>query len=157
MTRFLTNIFLAAVWAAAVGSFQEIDLVVGFVLGYGVLWFSQPVTGQSAYFRKVRQASYFFLFFIWELVLANLRVAYDVMTPNYSMQPAIVAVPLDIETDAEITMLTSLITLTPGTLSLDVSDDRKTLYVHGIYVADPETFVMRIKNGFERLVIELLR
>jgi multicomponent Na+:H+ antiporter subunit E len=157
MTRFLTNIFLAIIWAAAVGQFREIDLIVGFAIGYFVLWFSQPVIGRSGYFMKVRQVSYFLLFFLWELLLANLRVAYDVITPKSSMQPGIVAVPLDAETDTEITLLANLITLTPGTLSLDVSDDRKSLYVHGIYISDPDEFVRRIKNGFERLVLELLR
>jgi multicomponent Na+:H+ antiporter subunit E len=157
MTRFMTNIFLAVIWAAAVGQFREIDLVIGFLIGYFVLWFSQPVIGTSGYFKKVRQVSYFLLFFLWELLLANLRVAYDVITPKYSMQPGIVAVPLDAKTDAEITLLANLITLTPGTLSLDVSDDRKALYVHGIYISDPDEFIYRIKNGFERLVLELLR
>lgn len=157
MTRFMTNILLAFVWAAAVGNFRGIDLFVGFVLGYWVLWFTQVATGKSQYFQKVGQVIYFVLFFLWELMLANLRVAYDVLTPNPAMQPGIVAVPLDAETDTEIVLLTSLITMTPGSLPLDVSDDRKTLYVHGIYVSDPEEFVYRIKNGFERLVLELLR
>lgn len=157
MTRFLTNIFLAVIWAAAVGQFREIDLVIGFLMGYLVLWFAQPVTGRSGYFLKVRQVTYFLIFFLWELVLANLRVAYDVITPKHTMRPGIVAVPLDARTDSEITLLANLITLTPGTLSLDVSDDRKALYVHSIYISDPDEFVRRIKNGFERLVVELLR
>ena len=70
---------------------------------------------------------------------------------------AIVAVPLDAKTDAEITMLANLITVTPGSFSLEVSADRSVLYVHAMYVDDPETFRREIKNGFERRVLELLR
>jgi multicomponent Na+:H+ antiporter subunit E len=57
----------------------------------------------------------------------------------------------------EITFLANLITLTPGTLSLDVSDDRSVLYVHGMFVEDPQQMREQIKNGFERRVLELLR
>jgi multicomponent Na+:H+ antiporter subunit E len=68
-----------------------------------------------------------------------------------------VAIPLDVETDVEITLLANLITLTPGTLSMDISDDRKVLYVHAMYVDDPEALRAEIKNGFERRVLEMLR
>jgi len=68
-----------------------------------------------------------------------------------------VAVPLDARSDMEITLLANLITLTPGTLSLDVSDDRSVLYVHGMFVEDAQLMREQIKNGFERRVLELLR
>ncbi|MEN8150722.1 MAG: Na+/H+ antiporter subunit E [Planctomycetota bacterium] len=96
-------------------------------------------------------------FFLWELVLSSIRVARDVLSPRPRFKPGIVGVPLDAETDAEITLLACLITLTPGTLSLDVSEDRKTLYVHAMRVEDPEAFRREIKAGFERRVLEFLR
>jgi multicomponent Na+:H+ antiporter subunit E len=68
-----------------------------------------------------------------------------------------VRVPLDAESDLEITLLANLISLTPGTLSLDVSDDKKVLYVHSMYIEDKEEFIHGIKNGFERRLLELLR
>ena len=73
------------------------------------------------------------------------------------MRPGVVAIPLDAETDAEITLLANLITLTPGTLSLDVSDDRRVLYIHAMYVDDVEELRRSIKDGFEKRVMELLR
>jgi multicomponent Na+:H+ antiporter subunit E len=98
-------------------------------------------------------------FFLWELLLANLRVAYDVLTPPLHMRPGIVAIPLDVETDAEITLLANLITLTPGTLSLDISGDRKVLYIHAMYIDDGDIEGVRrhIKRGFERRVMEVMR
>jgi multicomponent Na+:H+ antiporter subunit E len=71
------------------------------------------------------------------------------------MRPAIVAVPLDLTSDFQITLLANLITLTPGTLSLDISDDKKILYVHGMYVDDVDEFRRSIKQGFEKRVQEL--
>ena len=68
-----------------------------------------------------------------------------------------VGVPLDATTDAEIALLANLVTLTPGTLSLDVSADRRVLYVHGMFVDDPDELRRAVKQGFERRVLELLR
>ena len=96
-------------------------------------------------------------FFLWQLILSNLRVAYDVITPRLYMRPGIVAVPLDAQTDEEITLLANLITLTPGTLSLGVSEDRRTLYVHAMFVDSPDRVRDSIKNGFERRLLELIR
>jgi multicomponent Na+:H+ antiporter subunit E len=95
------------------------------------------------------------LFFLREMVVANLRVAHDVLTPRHHMTPGIVAVPLELTSDLQITLLASLITLTPGTLSLHIADDRRTLYVHAMYIDDPEELVRGIKEGFEQRVMEV--
>jgi len=157
MKAFLWNIALAALWAALTGRLTPFNLAVGFGLGAFVLSFVQRENGWPRYLFKLRQSAGLALFFLWELVLSNLRVAYDVVTPRHHMRPGIIAVPLDAKTDAEITLLANLVTLTPGTLSLDVSDDRRFLYVHSMYIDDVESTRQRIKNGFERRVLEVLR
>jgi multicomponent Na+:H+ antiporter subunit E len=96
-------------------------------------------------------------YFIWELFVANLRVAYDVLTPWHRMRPGVIAVPLTISTNAEITMLANLLTLTPGTLSLDISQDRRTLYVHAMYLGDVEAERRKIQHGFERRILAVMR
>jgi len=153
---FLLNILLALSWMALTGQFSPVNFLEGFVLGYLMLWLVQRTLGRSTYFSKVRQVLGFVAFFAVELLLANLRVAYSVLVPHKSLRPGVVAVPLDVETDMEITLLVNLITLTPGTLSLDVSADRKVLYVHTLYVDDVDEFRCKIKQGFERRVRELL-
>lgn len=157
MKALLWNIALAFLWAALTGRITPANLAVGFVLGALVLAFVQRANGSPRYFVKLRQATGLALFFVWELILSNLRVAYDVVTPRHHMRPGVVAIPLDAETDAEITLLANLVTLTPGTLSLDVSVDRRFLYVHSMYIDDVETTRRRIKNGLERRVLEVLR
>jgi multicomponent Na+:H+ antiporter subunit E len=102
--------------------------------------------------RRSAAAVAFVLYFIWELVLANLRVAYDVVTPQHYMRPAILAIPLEAKTDAEITLLANLISLTPGTLSLDVSSNRQFLYVHTMYLEEPEDF-----RKFEARLLKVMR
>lgn len=154
----LWNIFLALVWAAVTGQVTVMNLITGFVLGYSVLWLVRRAVGpSSSYFLKVRQVVGFAVFYLWELILANLRVAYDVVTPTHHMRPGILAIPLDAETDVEITMLANLITLTPGTLSLDVSTDRRVLYIHAMYIDHADAVRRRVKRGYERRVLDVLR
>jgi multicomponent Na+:H+ antiporter subunit E len=154
---FLLNILLALAWTALTGQFDPINFMSGFVLGYLVLWLVQGVVGPSNYFKKVSQVISFVLFFVGALIRANLRVAYEVITLTHTMRPGVVAVPLELQTDAAITLLANLITLTPGTLSLDVSADRRVLYVHSMYVDDVEQFRREIKEGFERRVMEVFQ
>ncbi len=92
------------------------------------------------------------VYFLWKLVVANVRLARDVVRPLSRLRPAIVAVPLSLEDDKQIVLLANLITLTPGTLSLDVSSDRKFLYVHVVNVEDVAAFREEIKSGFERRI-----
>ncbi len=92
--------------------------------------------------------------FFRELVLSVRAVLAAVADPGRIGHSGIVAVPLDVRTDTGITLLANLITLTPGTTSLHVSDDRRWLYVHVMDLSDDA--VEQIKDGFERRVMEAL-
>jgi len=157
MSRFLLNIFFSLVWALASGALSPASLMAGFALGYFVLWLTQSMMPPTRYFSRLASAIRFAGYFLWQIILSNLRVAYDVVTPHLYMRPGIVAIPLDAKTDREITLLANFITLTPGTLSLDVSEDRRYLYVHAMFVDDVDEFRASIKDGFERRLLELMR
>ena len=154
---FLWHILLALNWAAITCLSTWSNVLAGFILAYLVLFIVQRAVGASSYFRRIDRVLRFVLFYVWEIILANLRVAYDVMTPRHRMRPGVVAIPLDAKTDAEITMLANLITLTPGSISLDVSTDRRFLYLHAMYIDDVEEFRQSIKDTIERRVLEVLR
>lgn len=153
----LWNLLLALAWTALNGDFRLQTLLVGFLLSYLLLMLLQPAIGPSGYFRKVERSVSFLVFYIWKLILANLRVAYDVITPRHHMRPGVIAVPLDARTDTEITLLANLITLTPGTVCLDISSDRRVLYLHAMYIHDPDLLRQEIKSDLERRVLEVLR
>lgn len=155
--RFLSNILLTIIWVALTGSFTLANYIFGFLLGFFILRLATHGRKEAKYFRIVPKVVAFIFFFLYELIKANLQVAYEVMTPKFNMSPGIVKVPLDAETDLEISFLANLISLTPGTLSLDVSDDKKVLYVHSMYIKDRENFIAGIKNGFEKRLLEILR
>lgn len=154
----LLNILLALAWVALTGQFTLINFITGLLLGFGMIWLGQramvPEDG-SSYAGHVRQAAGLIAFFAAELVLSTLRVTADVLRPRLRVKPAVVAIPLDDDTNIEITLLANLITLTPGTLSLDVSDDRRVLYVHSIHVDDVDAFRRQIKRDYEYRVREV--
>jgi multicomponent Na+:H+ antiporter subunit E len=96
------------------------------------------------------------VYFLFELVASSLKVAWDVITPRHLAKPGILAVPLDVRSDATVTVLANLVSLTPGSLSLDVSEDRGTLFVHCMFIDDVEGVRAEIKEKMERRVKEAL-
>ena len=157
MSLFLTNLLLSLAWVALTGEYQASNFFVGLLLGFAAIRIALRGEASHAYGDRLKAIAGFAIFFSKELIMANFKVAYDVLTPRHHMRPGIIAIPLDLETDLEITVLTTLITLTPGSLCLHVSSDRQTLYLHAMYVDDAEQVVRSIKDGFERRVREVLR
>jgi len=95
--------------------------------------------------------------FAAEMVKSVIAVTGWVLSRRHGFRPAIIAVPLDARTDAEIALFADMITLTPGTTSLHVSADRKTLYVHAMDAPDPEAAAADMKRTFETRVLEACR
>jgi multicomponent Na+:H+ antiporter subunit E len=154
----LGNMLLAVAWAALQGEFSLRTLLTGHFLGYLILLalVRGGVLPTSPYIGRVHRVMGLIGYFLQELVRANIRLAVDVATPNYDMKPGIVAVPLDATTDAQILLLSMLINTTPGSVALDVSPDRKVLYVHVMYISTPDAARHEIKSGFERRVLGVL-
>lgn len=155
MNRFLVNILLALAWAAITGSFDPVNILVGFLLGALVLVIAEPSRFPGTYGLRAARAFGFLLFYLWEVVLSNIRVAHDVLSPRIRARPAIIAVPLGVHSEPALTLLANLVTMTPGTLSLDFSPDRRTLYVHAMFAEDPEAVRGPIIEGLERRVKEV--
>ena len=150
---FLGSILLALAWAALRGDITLANLVVGYGVGYVILALLakggvMPSTLASRTAHTVGLAA----FFVREILLANVRVAADVLRPHTRIRPAVVAIPLDVTTDGEILLLSMLINITPGSVTIDLSEDRRTLYVHVMHVTSAEAARREIKEGFERRV-----
>ena len=151
------NFILAIIWAALWGDFSGATLVVGFVVGYLVLALAlRDMADFSGYVSKVPKTINFFFYFNRELLKSNLKVAYDVLTRTHYMKPGVIAFPLQARSDGEIAIVANLISLTPGTLSLDVSSDRDVLYIHVMYLTDEEQVVRDIQD-LERRILEIIR
>ena len=154
MILYAINLLMAIVWAAITGSASLHKLIFGFVLSTLTLGLIREQINGTGYIRRVaRITSLAWLFFV-ELAKSAWKVAVMVVKPDLDIKPGIFAYPLTVTRDFEITLLANLITLTPGTLSVDVSDDKKVLYVHAIDCADPEGARRDIADGFERKIRE---
>ncbi len=152
----LANLLLALAWTALQGQMSLANLTVGYALGYLVL---QVLTRGGAlpaqYLGKVGPLLSLLLFLVYDFVRANLKLALDVIRPNRTMRPAVVRVPLDVKSDGEILMFTTLVNLTPGSIAIDISEDRRTMFVHVMHMETPEGARADLKQGYERRVIRL--
>ena len=151
------NMMLAIFWALAIGRVTVGTLVTGFLVGLFTLFISRRAVGSDAYLSKIVRTTRLVVYFVRDLVVSNLKLAYDILTPTHHARPAILAIPLDVKTDGEITLLANMITLTPGTLSLEISEDRRTLYIHSMYTDDVEKVRRSIKEGVEKRILEVTR
>jgi multicomponent Na+:H+ antiporter subunit E len=151
-------LLLALAWLVLSGSFAPWNVAFAIAAGFLASRFTPPARGARWTLRRALGLLRLSVYFVWALLEANVRVAIAVLGPRRRMSPAIVAVPLDARTDAEITLFANLVTLTPGTLSVDVSADRRVLYVHALWFdGDAEALRRSIKDGFERRVLGALR
>ena len=94
----------------------------------------------------------FFFFYLKELVASNVKVAFDVLTPTHHMSPAFLELPVEGLSDRQLLALSNLISMTPGTLSLDIRDDRSTLMIHCMYAKDPAAILENLSANYLRRV-----
>lgn len=155
----LTLASFALGWAALTGVFTLPNLLLGAPIGWLALYLFTGLRERQRVFRRIRRLAGLTVLFVLELIQSAIRVAILVLRPGLRahLAPAVVAFPLSAKSDAEITLLANLITLTPGTLSIDVSADRRTLLVHALECRDEGALVRSIADGFEKRVVEALR
>ncbi|MDQ0319573.1 multisubunit Na+/H+ antiporter MnhE subunit [Pararhizobium capsulatum DSM 1112] len=154
MRRVGLVLFLTVAWMAITGSMTVANVLLGLVVAVLSLWIARAHVSEAK--LKVRPLAALLLaaLFIKELAMSAYRVAVQVLTPRLVLKPGIFAFPLTVTRDFEITLLANLITLTPGTLSVDVSRDRRLLYVHALDCSDPVALKRDIAGGFERRIRE---
>lgn len=155
MLLFLVNIVTAFIWQQIFPLFGTIDYLLGFGVGFLAIWLTNRTYGRRAYYLL-----YFIGYVLWEIVLSNVSLAKLVLQPRPKLNPGIIAIPLTVSSGLEIMILASVITLTPGTISVDLGENdqrQRVLYVHNLTVDDPEAFQRSVKNSFERLLLRVTR
>lgn len=159
MSLALMTIALALGWAVATDNFSVLNLLFGAAIAGLALFFMRDKVAGPGFLPRLLRVGSLAGTFAYELFASAIRVAVLVARPdmNQHLRPGIIAFPLKVTRDAEITTLANLITLTPGTLSVDVSEDRRVLYVHAIDVADKDELIREIAQGFEKKVMEAFR
>lgn len=155
MRMFLLNLFLALVYVALTDDVSVLNFVVGFLLGYLVLTMYSRAAGYESYGFKLYRLARFAAYFLWILIKANLQVTWEIITPKLHMSPRIIRYPVADLTDVQVTTLANAITLTPGTLSADVDEAGRVLYIHCMYGRDRAAAVRDLDELKHRLMREV--
>jgi len=164
----LFNVALALIWVLLNENVTTDTFFPSFVAGNIVAalaqWLFRRVDGpERDFFHRAFQPRKWGVLvklaynFLYELVLSNIQVAIVVARPKLEVQPALIRLPIDLENDLSITLLGNMITMTPGTITMDVADDRKSLVIHCLNVTDIEGTKKTIKEKFEKPLRELER
>ena len=153
----LLTLVLAIGWAAATGNFSLFNLIFGTMVGGFCLFLVRGQIGGRRFWSKAIRILSLAWLFLQELTMSAIRVGLLVLQPRLDLKPALVAYPLTATSDVEITLLANLITLTPGTLSVDVSADRRFLLIHAIDVKERDALITQIREGLETKVMEAFR
>lgn len=155
----LAALVLALIWTTITSTFTLGNLILGGLVGFVALWVVRGRISEPTLFRRLGRIIALAGLFLYELALSAIRVAILVLRPNMHahLRPGIIAFPLTAKSDPEITLLANLITLTPGTLSVDVSEDRRFIYVHALDVPDKDALIADIASGFEAKIMEVFK
>ena len=154
----LLTLLLAVVWTLLQNQVSAGMVVFGLILGIIIpimtaRWWPDRPGGV-----RVGKALSYAVIVIWDILVANVQVAWIVLTrPNSKLRPAWVVVPLDLVQPEAITVLAGTITLTPGTVTADLSNDGHSLLVHALDAPDPDAVRDEIKERYERRLLEMFK
>ena len=132
------NLLLAIVWTFLAGSFAVESLLFGFVVSFVVLAAAQSFLGSGSYVRATHGVLRLLRVYLWEIVRANLQLARDLLRPSMPFRPGFIRVDARALTTTETVVLANMISLTPGTLTVDADEECDILYVHTIYAGNPQ-------------------
>ncbi|MEK3954400.1 MULTISPECIES: Na+/H+ antiporter subunit E [Psychrobacillus] len=155
--QILLNVLIALTWMFLSVSFKPTTFIVGYILGLLMLFMLRKSFSSRFYMDRLWAVVKLSSLFLKELVMSNFSVLKLIIQPTMPIRPAIFAMPTVLEQDWEITLLSSLITLTPGTVVIDISDDNKTLYIHSLDFEDIDEAIDSIRNTFEKAILEVSR
>jgi|SRR5690625_435655 len=155
--QILVNIIIAVIWIFLQNSFTFTNFFIGYMIGIFILFILRRFLVFDFYMNRAWAIIKLIALFIIELIKANIDVIKVVLSPRLNNQPGIVAVKTRLGSDVEITLLAALISLTPGTTSMDFSADGKTIYIHSLDVTDKDEMIEEIQNSFERAIMEVTK
>ncbi|QSF46871.1 Na+/H+ antiporter subunit E [Paenibacillus tianjinensis] len=155
--QILFNLLIAFLWMLLNTNSSGASFIVGYVLGIAILLILRKSWTRPFYLRRLWAMLKLLLIFARELFISNFVVIGHILRPKLAIRPGIFAYETELTSAWEVTLLSCLICLTPGTLTLDVSGDGKTLYIHAIDIADAEELAEQIKGTFEHAIMEVTR
>ncbi|MDY0953760.1 Na+/H+ antiporter subunit E [Stenotrophomonas rhizophila] len=149
------SVMVVAFWLLMSDSFTFGQFVLGMLLGLVVPLFAARLDREFARIGSLKPVPKLLCVTLWDILVSNIRVAIQVLGPERRIHPGFIWLPLDIANIHGIAALTSMITLTPGTVSAALSDDRRHLLVHVLHLDDPDALIRQIKHRYEAPLMEI--
>ena len=155
--QFILNLFIAALWFllkddpnASFSTFMS-----GFFIGILILYAMHRFFGMQFYLGRVLKVLKLILLFIRELILSSVSVLKQVLQPQLNITPGIFTYETRLSGDWEITVLALLLTLTPGSVVMEVSEDGSVFYIHAMDIEESKETVLRSIGKFEQAILEV--
>lgn len=155
--QIVVNTIIAFMWMFLSESYTLPSFVFGYLLGIVLLLLLRRFIPKPFYLKRVYNIIKLILLFIKELILSNIDIIKLVYKRRPDVEPGIFALPTELKSAWEITLLANLISLTPGTLSIAISDDQSTIYIHAMHIDKVEEEIQSIKNTFEKAIMEVTK
>ncbi|HBK80925.1 MAG TPA: Na+/H+ antiporter subunit E [Nitrospinae bacterium] len=143
---------ISVIWLLLRGDGSPGNFFVGLLLAVILIYFLRRTYQQERAFRRAGDIVNFIIHFTYELIVANIQVLKIVLSPQINIRPGIIAYKTECKTPLSITVLANSITLTPGTLSVDISEDQSTIFIHTLDIEHPDTVCDAIRRGLEEPV-----
>jgi len=153
--RPLLSLWLWVIWLLLVNSLSVGHMLLGAFWAWLIPFYTHRFWPGVTSLRKPGLAVKFLGVVVWDILVANWVVARLILHPADRLQPAFMMLPLDVRQDFTITLLASTISLTPGTVSADLSADRRHLLIHTLHVEDEQLAIAQIKQRYEAPLKEI--
>ena len=140
---------------ARLNDFTPGHMVLGAILAIGITWLTAPLSDPHPSIKKPLLACMYIGKVLKDIVISNFIVAKQVLQSNSKLKPGFIAMPLDMDEPFPLAVLASTISLTPGTVSADFSDDMKVLYIHVLNLEDEKALIAELKNRYEAPLKEI--
>ncbi|MCW2293829.1 multicomponent K+:H+ antiporter subunit E [Pseudomonas sp. BIGb0408] len=151
----MLTVLLTIIWLLMVNAPSFGHLLLGAFLGWGIAFLCQGFMLDVPRLRRPLLLCRYLLMVLWDIVVANLHVARLVLGPTRKLRPAFVEVPMAIENEFMLSVLACILSLTPGTVSSGLSNDHKTLLLHGLDVPDEQELITELKSRYEAPLMEI--
>ncbi|MGM8364655.1 Na+/H+ antiporter subunit E [Virgibacillus sp. W0181] len=155
--QIVVNLIISFMWMFLSETYSFSSFIFGYLLGIVLILILDRFFPSSFYLVRVYSIIKLIFIFFRELILSNIDVVRLVYKRKPDIEPGIFAMPTELKTNWEITLLANLITLTPGTMSVAISEDDSIIFIHAMHIDEVHTAIYDIKNTFEKAIMEVTR
>ena len=158
--QFLLNLFIAFLWMLLKDEDElriSSSFIGGFLVGIVIIFLMHRFFGSQFYLRRLFSIINLLFIFNWELILSSILIIKQILSPKLDIKPGIFTYKTELQGDWELTVLAMLLTLTPGSVVLEVNPDGDIFYIHAMDIEKSKADVLRSIGKFERAILEVTR